>query len=73
MITDLAPHGLLEETNQLQISKGSFHFVATVGMWIEVANDVTGNGEEIANVLRTCETVRLCIRRATLVSNSNAQ
>lgn len=67
-ITDVTPDCLLDESNTQYIDQGRFHYVVTGGMRIEAANDAEGCAAKIAEELRSCQSVRLRIRRAEVAA-----
>jgi len=62
-ITEVVKDGLLEEENQRRIAQGLYHLVVTAGMRIEIANEAHGCGAKIAEELKTCDAVRMQIKR----------
>jgi len=62
-ITEVVKEGLLEEENQRRIAQGLYHLVVTAGMRIEIANEAHGCGAKIAEELKTCDAVRMQIKR----------
>jgi len=69
-ITEVTKDGLLDEANRRRMAEGHHHLCALSGMRIEAANDVSGDGTQIAEELRRCDKVTLKIRRAAAVAQA---
>jgi len=68
-ITEICPDGALPDYNKEVVTAGRHHCAVLPDMRITQANDIVGDGGEIAEELKRCEEVTLTLRRADLPSS----
>jgi len=68
-ITEICPDGAVPDYNREMALADRHHYVLLPDMRITQANDIVGDGGEIAEELKRCEEVTLTLRRADLPSS----
>lgn len=72
-ITKVFPGALLDSYNQRQMEKGMFHRVVLPGMRIASANGVAHDNSEIAQVLKTSNSIDFIIKRMEVADMAKAK